>query len=72
VFLASPLVGGERSASRLGRFTPGVIPPGSRFIGWVDPRAGLDEVQKRENSLPYQDSNSDPSVVQPVACRYTD
>jgi hypothetical protein len=27
---------------------------------------------KRENSLPYRDSNFDPSVVQPVASRYTD
>jgi hypothetical protein len=25
-----------------------------------------------ENSWPYQDSNSDPSVIQPVASRYTD
>jgi hypothetical protein len=25
-----------------------------------------------ENSWPYRDSNSDLSVVQPVACRYTD
>jgi hypothetical protein len=27
---------------------------------------------RRENSWPYGDSNSDPSVVQPVASRYTD
>jgi hypothetical protein len=27
---------------------------------------------KREDSCPYRDSNSDPSVVQPVASRYTD
>jgi hypothetical protein len=27
---------------------------------------------RRENSWPYWDSNSDPSVVQPVANRYTD
>jgi hypothetical protein len=27
---------------------------------------------RKENSLPYRDSNSDPSVVQPVASRYTD
>jgi hypothetical protein len=31
----------------------------------VDPRAGLDDVD-------YWDSNSDTSVVQPVASRYTD
>jgi hypothetical protein len=28
--------------------------------------------RRGENSLPYRDSNSDPSVVQPVASRYTD
>jgi hypothetical protein len=27
---------------------------------------------RRENSWPYRDSNSDSSVVQPVASRYTD
>jgi hypothetical protein len=27
---------------------------------------------RRENSWPYRDSNSDPSVVQPVTIRYTD
>jgi hypothetical protein len=29
-------------------------------------------IWRRENSWPYRDSNSDPSVVQPVASRYTD
>jgi hypothetical protein len=38
---------------------------------WVDPRVGLDDVEKR-NSWPYRDSNSDSSVVQPVASRYND
>jgi hypothetical protein len=47
VFLASVLVGGEWSASRLGRFTPGETAPGTHWIGgWVDPRAGLDDVEK--------------------------
>jgi hypothetical protein len=36
----------------------------------VDPRVGLDDVEKKK-FLPYRDSNSDPSVVQPVASRYT-
>jgi hypothetical protein len=27
---------------------------------------------RRENSCPYRDSKSDPSIVQPVAIRYTD
>jgi hypothetical protein len=29
-------------------------------------------IWRRENSSPYRDSNSDPSVVQSVASRYTD
>jgi hypothetical protein len=37
----------------------------------VGPRAGLEALEKRK-SRPYRDSNSDPSVVQPVASRYTD
>jgi hypothetical protein len=44
VFLTAALFGGEWSASRIGRFTPG-----SRWIGgWMDPRAGLDHVEKRK------------------------
>jgi hypothetical protein len=42
IFLTSALTGGELSASRLGRFTPG-----THWIGsWVDPRASLDDVEK--------------------------
>jgi hypothetical protein len=37
----------------------------------VDLRAGLDDLEKRK-SLPYRDSNSEPSVIQPVASRYID
>jgi hypothetical protein len=67
IFLTSALVGGEWSASLPGRFTPRESAPGTHWIGgWVDPRAGLDDVEKRK-SRPYRDSNSDPSVVQPVA-----
>jgi hypothetical protein len=32
----------------------------------------LRKIWRRENSLPYQDTNSDPSVVQSVANLYTD
>jgi hypothetical protein len=47
VFLTSTLVGGERSASSSGRFTPGEIASGTHWIGgWVEPRAGLNEMQK--------------------------
>jgi hypothetical protein len=49
IFLTSALAGGEWSASRPGRFTPGERGPGTHCIGgWVDPRAGLDDVEKRE------------------------
>jgi hypothetical protein len=45
IFLTSALAGGEWSASRLGRFTPGERSPGTHWIGgWVDPRAGLDDL----------------------------
>jgi hypothetical protein len=36
----------------------------------VEPRAGLDDVEK-EKCFPHRDSNSDLSVVQPVASRHT-
>jgi hypothetical protein len=39
--------------------------------GWVGPIDGLDGVEERK-FWPYRDSNPDLSVVQPVACRYTD
>jgi hypothetical protein len=43
VFLTSAQAGGEWSASRPDRFIPG-----THWIGgWVDLRAGLDEVEKR-------------------------
>jgi hypothetical protein len=48
IFLTSALVGGEWSASRPGRFTPRERAPGTHWIGgWVGPRAGLDDVDKR-------------------------
>jgi hypothetical protein len=49
IFLISALVGGEWSASRPGHFTPGEKAPGTHYIGgWVGPRAGLDNVDKRK------------------------
>jgi hypothetical protein len=46
IFLTSALVGGEWSASRPDRFTPGERAPGTHWIGsWVGPRAGLDEME---------------------------
>jgi hypothetical protein len=49
VFLTSALVGGELSASRPGRFTAGERSPGTHWRGgWVGPRAGMDDVEKRK------------------------
>jgi hypothetical protein len=50
IVLTSALVGGEWSALRPGRFTPGERAPGTHSIGgWVDPRAGLDDMEKRKS-----------------------
>jgi hypothetical protein len=47
IFLTSALAGGEWSASRPGRFSGGERAPSTHWIGgWVDPRAGLDDVEK--------------------------
>jgi hypothetical protein len=47
IFLTSALVGGEWSASRPGRFTPGEVTPGIHCVGgWVDTRAGLHNMEK--------------------------
>jgi hypothetical protein len=71
-FLTSALVGGEWSDSRPGRITLGERAPGTHWIGgWLDPRAGLDDVEKRK-FLTLPGLNSDPSVVQPIANRHTD
>jgi hypothetical protein len=49
ISLTSALLGGEWSATRLGRFTPEERGPVTRWIGgWVDPRAALDDVEKRK------------------------
>jgi hypothetical protein len=48
IFLTSALVGGKWSASRPGCFTPAERAPGTHWLGgWVDPRAGQDDVEKR-------------------------
>jgi hypothetical protein len=49
-FLMSVLVRDEWSASRPGRFIPGVRIPGTYLIrGVVGPRVGLDDVEKRKS-----------------------
>jgi hypothetical protein len=53
IFLTSALAGGEWSASRPGRFTPRGKAPGTHWIrGWVGPRAGLDDLEKRKYLTP--------------------
>jgi hypothetical protein len=67
-----PLVGGEWSASRPCRFTPGErgpVPIGQE-AGWAPETVWM--TWRRKNSWPYRDSNCNPSVVHPVASRYTD
>jgi hypothetical protein len=47
IFLTSALVGGEWSASRPCRFTPGERAPDTHWIGgWVDPSVGLHNMEK--------------------------
>jgi hypothetical protein len=47
-FLISALDGGEWSASRFHRFSPGKIAPGNHCIGgWMGPRAVMDVSEKR-------------------------
>jgi hypothetical protein len=49
VFLTSALIGGEWSASRPCRFTHRERTPDIHSIGgWVNPTAGLDDVEKRK------------------------
>jgi hypothetical protein len=68
IFLTSALDGGEWSASRPCRFTPG-----THFIGgWVDPKAGVYDMEKWKNfTLPGLELPP-LLVAQPVASRYTD
>jgi hypothetical protein len=64
--------GGEWSASRPRRFTPG----GNRTRYPLDRRLGGPQNRSRRREedkiLDYRDSNSDPSDVQPVASGFTD
>jgi hypothetical protein len=71
IFLTLALAGGEWSASRSGRFTSRKRGPSTHCIGgWVDPRAGLDNLEKRE-FLTLLGLELRP-IVQPVASHYTD
>jgi hypothetical protein len=63
IFLTSVLVGGEWSASRPGRFTPGTHCIG----GLVDPRAGLDDMEKILDPIVTRTPTPRSSSPQPVA-----
>jgi hypothetical protein len=67
-FLSSALDGTEWLASRPCRFTPGGA-PGSNWIGWVGPRAGLDVTEKRKICFLFAIRTP---TIQRVARRYTD
>jgi hypothetical protein len=70
-FLTSALDGGEWSASRLGRFTPGERTVGNHWVGdWVSSEAAW-TLLSAYKSCPWPDSNPE-SLVQPIVRRYTD
>jgi hypothetical protein len=71
-FFTSALVGGEWSPSRTVLLIPKERTTGTLWIGgWVGPRTGLDDVEKRQ-FLNLSGFKLDPSVVQPLASLYTD
>jgi hypothetical protein len=66
IFFTSALAEGEWSASRPGHFIPVERALSTHWIrDWVELIARLDDVQKTK-FVPYRDSNSDHSVVQPI------
>jgi hypothetical protein len=68
-FFTSALDGGEWSASRPCRFTPGARAPGTHWIGgWVGPRAGLDTAGQRKSCT----AGYRTQAAQPVARHHTD
>jgi len=65
LFLTSSLggVGGERSASHPGHFSPGEQSKGSLWIGgWVRTRAGLEALENRKFSCTWWESNQNSTV----------
>jgi hypothetical protein len=64
IFLTSVLAGDEWPASHPGSFIPGEWAPGTHWIGGcMDPRAGLDVVEKKKFL-------TSPGLKLPVASRY--
>jgi hypothetical protein len=71
VFLTSAIVGGQLLASSSGRFIPGEGDHNTHWIGgWVDPRGGLDDVERRK-FFTLSDIEHRPLGHQTVASRYT-
>jgi hypothetical protein len=67
-FLTSALHGDEWSVSRPCLFTLGETAPDTHWIGgWVNPRVGLDDVEKKESCT----AGNRTRAVQPVTHRYT-
>jgi hypothetical protein len=67
-FLSSALKGGVWSGLRLYRFTPGDRTPATHWIGgWVDPRAGMDAMEKRKISFLSRELNPGRPARSPVA-----
>jgi len=66
-----------KSYKRRGGLVPLILNPGERtpgiysLGGWVDLRAGVDAVEKRQITCPCWDSNCDSSVLYPLAPRYS-
>jgi hypothetical protein len=73
IFLTLALIGDEWSASRPNRLTPWEISPNTHLIeGWVGPRAGLDDVEKRK-FLTLPELKLRPlGVVERVSSRHSD
>ena len=66
--LTTALDGGERSVSRLSRFTPGEgVHITYRIGGYMGPKACLNTMKKRQISYFFRESNHDSLVVQFVA-----
>jgi hypothetical protein len=66
VFLTPTLAGGECSASRPCRFTPGEGAPSTHWIrGWVEPRTDLNDMEKWKFFTLQR-------LVQPIASRRAD
>jgi hypothetical protein len=74
VFLSSELDGGDWSTTRPGRYTHRERPPpGTNSIaGWVSPRAGLDDVERRKISYLCWESKPGRPAHSPSLYRLSD